>query len=142
MEHQGHCHCENLRVHLRLTKPPAENRLRSCDCSFCRAHGTRTVSDPNGQVAINASDWSLMERCRFGSRTADYLLCRRCGVYIGAVCETPMGFRAVINTLCLRDRAAFLQEAEQPDHENEAIDKRLARRAANWTPAFMQALPS
>src|SRR4051812_18450921 len=93
MEHLGGCHCGTLRVQLRLTKPPAEMPIRSCACSFCRAHGTRTVSDPAGQADVWASDWSLVERYRFGSLTADYLLCRRCGVYVGAVCDTPAGRR-------------------------------------------------
>jgi len=137
MQHQGGCHCDNLRVHVRLSKPPAENLVRSCACSFCRAHATRTVSDPDGQVAVHASDWSLVERYRFGSRTADYLLCRRCGVYIGAVCETVAGPRAVVNTHCLHDRAAFIQEAVRPDYEGETVEVRLARRAANWMPAVM-----
>jgi hypothetical protein len=101
MQHDGGCHCGNLQVHVRLTKPPAENAIRSCACSFCRSHNTRTVSDPAGQVDIRASEWSLVERYRFGSRTADYLFCRRCGVYIGAVCDTAVGPRAVVNTLCL-----------------------------------------
>jgi hypothetical protein len=135
MEHQGGCHCGNLRVHVRLTKLAAENRVRSCACSFCRSHGTRTVSDPDGQVDIRASDWFQVEMYRFGSRTADYLLCRRCGVYVGAVSETPAGTRAVVNTLCLEDRAAFTQEAARPDYDGEANDVRLARRAANWMPA-------
>ncbi len=32
-----------------MTRPPAENVIRSCACSFCRSHGTRTVSDPAGR---------------------------------------------------------------------------------------------
>jgi hypothetical protein len=134
MEHQGGCHCGNLRVKVRLTRPPGELRLRSCACSFCRSHGTRTVSDPAGQADLWAADWSLVEKYRFGSRTADYLLCRRCGVYVGAVCDIPSGRRAVINTRCLEDRAAFDQKAERPDYDAEATDMRLARREANWMP--------
>ncbi|MDR3532064.1 MAG: hypothetical protein P4L90_16130 [Rhodopila sp.] len=135
MEHDGGCHCGNLQVHVRLTRPPADNPIRSCTCSFCRSHATRTVSDPAGQADIRAADWSLVEKYRFGSRTADHLLCRRCGVYIGAVCETSAGPRAVINTLCLRDRAAFTQDAIRPDYDAETTDERLSRRAANWMPA-------
>jgi hypothetical protein len=134
MQHQGGCHCGNLRVQVRLTRPAAELRLRSCACSFCRSHGTRTVSDPAGQADLSAADWSLVEKYRFGSRTADYLLCRRCGVYVGAVCDTPSGRRAVINTRCLDDRAAFDQRAERPDYDGEATDMRLTRREANWMP--------
>jgi hypothetical protein len=134
MEHQGGCHCGNIRIRVRLTKPPCEMLLRSCACSFCRSHGTRTVSDPGGEADLWAGDWSLVEKYRFGSRTADYLLCRRCGVYVGAVCETKVGHRAVINTLCLNDRAAFDQEAVRPDYDDEAVEARLVRRAANWMP--------
>jgi len=78
-----------------------------------------------------------VEKYRFGSRTADYLLCRRCGVYVGAVCETSAGRRSVINTLCLNDRAAFVQDAVRPDYDGEAVEARLARRAANWMPLIM-----
>ena len=137
MEHRGGCHCGNLRLVLHLSQPPAEVRLRACGCSFCRAHGTRTTSDPAGSVEIRAEDWSLVESYRFGSGTAEFLLCRRCGVYIGAVCGTPAGLRATINTNSLDDRAAFAQSATAVDHDGEKLDDRLARRAGTWTPAVM-----
>ncbi len=108
--------------------------LRSCSCSFCRAHGTRTLSDRNGLAEIAVADWSLVERYRFGSRTADYMVCRRCGVYVGAVCETSSGWRAVINTNCLNDREAFTQAPAAPDYEGEPTVARLDRRATNWMP--------
>ena len=61
-EHSGGCHCGNLRLSLRLSQAPADTRLRACSCSFCRAHNTRTTSDPNGSVDIHAADWSIVER--------------------------------------------------------------------------------
>ncbi len=84
MIHTGGCHCLNLSVTLRLSKPPAQMPLRSCSCAFCRAHGTRTLSDRDGRVDITAADWTEVERYQFGSRTADYLLCCRrwAAVYI------------------------------------------------------------
>ena len=138
MEHEGGCHCGNLRVRLRLTRPPAENPTRSCGCSFCRAHATRTVSDPHGQVEIWSRDWSVTERYRFGSGTADYLICKTCGVYIGAVCATDQGVRAVTNVNSLTDRAAFPPASSFPDHDEEPVEARLARRMANWTPAVIR----
>ena len=134
MEYQGGCHCGNLRVRVRLTRPAEEMPVRSCACSFCRSHGTRTVSDPAGHAEVSARDWTLVGRYRFGSRTADYLLCRECGVYIGAMCETAAGPRCVINTLCLSELASFTGEAMRPDYDGEAMETRLARRSANWMP--------
>jgi hypothetical protein len=138
MLHSGGCHCANIHVALRLSRPPAEMPLRSCSCAFCRAHATRTLSDRDGLAEITANDWSLVERYQFGSRTADYLLCRQCGVYIGAVCETGTGLRAVVNVNCLDDRAAFTQTPAAPDYDGEATDTRLARRATNWMPAVVK----
>lgn len=138
MDHAGGCHCGNIHVRLRLTRAPGENPLRACACSFCRAHQTRTVADPEGLFEVSADDWSLVEPYRFGSRTADYLVCRRCGVYVGAVCETAAGWRAVVNVNCLAERAQFIQEPSTPDYGGETNAARLARRAVNWMPAVVR----
>jgi hypothetical protein len=135
MEYRGGCHCGNLRLTLQLAQPPEAVRLRACQHSFCRAHATRTTSDPNGAVEVWAENWSLVEPYRFGTGTAEFLICRRCGVYIGAVCDTPAGLRAVINTNALDDRARFAGEPTSHDYGGETLADRLARRAANWTPA-------
>ena len=135
MEHSGGCHCGNLRLRVWLSAPPADQRLRACACSFCRAHSTRTVADAAGLAEVWARDWSDVEPYRFGSRTADYLVCRRCGVYVAAICETSAGTRAVVNVNSLDDRAAFTRAPERSDYDGETPDTRLARRAAKWMPA-------
>jgi hypothetical protein len=132
---QGRLHCGNIRVVLHLSTSPAETALRTCACSFCRAHQTRTLADRDGHFELSAQDWALVEPYRFGSRTADYMLCRLCGVYVAAMCETPAGLRAVVNTNCLDDRAAFTATPSTPDYDGETPEARLARRAANWMPA-------
>ena len=140
MEHKGGCHCGTLMLRLRLTRPPEQNATRACSCSFCRGHATRTVSDPAGQVEITARDPAGVTRYRFGTGTADFLLCKTCGIYIGAVCDTPDGPRAVINTNSLDDRALFTREPARTVHDNETAQARMARRAANWTPAVLRGL--
>ena len=134
MIHDGGCHCGNLKVRLRLSQPPAEVLLRACGCSFCRRHNTRTASDPQGAVDIWADDWSLVQLYRFGTKTAEFVICRECGVYIGAIGDTPSGKAAVINTTCLDDRPLFTREPAPTDHDGEATESRLGRRAASWTP--------
>jgi len=135
MIHEGGCHCGNLRVRLSLTQAPSEVRLRACGCSFCRRHNTRTASDPRGAVDLWAVDWSLVQLYRFGTGTAEFVTCRNCGVYIGAIGDSGSGTRAVINTTCLDDRALFTRDPTPTDHDGETTEDRLARRAANWTPA-------
>jgi hypothetical protein len=138
MDHLGGCHCGNIQVRLRLSKSPQDTPLRACACAFCRAHQTRTLADPAGLFELSADDASLVEKYRFGSRTADYVVCRRCGVYVGAVCDTSAGMRAVVNTNCLVDRAAFSQVPSVSDYDGETTDERLARRAVKWMPAVVR----
>jgi hypothetical protein len=141
MDCLGGCHCANIRVHLRLTKPPEETPIRACTCSFCRSHNPRMMSDPEGRLEVQADDWSLVERYQFGTRTCDFLICRRCGVFIAAVAEMTEGVRAVVNVNCLHDRARFIAAPTMHEFQGETIDSRLSRRAANWMPAIL-ALPS
>jgi hypothetical protein len=138
MEHRGGCHCGNISLTLRLARPPQQTPLRACGCGFCRAHGTRTAADPHGFAEIAAADLSLVEFYRFGSKTADYVLCRRCGVYVGAVCDTAAGTRAVINVNSLDDRAAFTAVPETMNYAGETTERRLARRAERWMPAAIR----
>ena len=126
MDHRGGCHSGNIRLAVRLTKPAHETYLRACGCGFCRAHATRTVADLDGSAEIAADDWSQVEFYRFGSATADYILCRRCGIYIGAVCDTEAGTRAVINVNSLDDRVAFTAVPDSTDYNGETTEMRLA----------------
>jgi hypothetical protein len=139
MDHAGGCHCGNITVLLRLSVAPDQVALRACSCDFCRAHSTRTVADRNGIFEVRAADWSNVERYQFGSRTAEYMICRRCGVYVAAVCETRTGLRAVVNVNCLDDRAAFTLPPAAPYYDGETTEARLDRRAANWMPAQVYA---
>jgi hypothetical protein len=138
MEHLGGCHCGNIHVSLRLTKPPEDNPLRACTCSFCRSHNPRMVSDPEGLLEVQADDWSLVENYQFGTRTCNFLICRRCGVFIAAVAEMTEGARAVVNVNCLGDRGRFTAVPATHDFEGETIEIRSSRRATNWMPAVLQ----
>jgi hypothetical protein len=138
MDHVGGCHCGNIHVRVQLSKSPQDTPLRACACSFCRAHMTRTVADMAGHFRLSADDWSLVEPYRFGSRTADYMVCRRCGVYVAAICDTAAGTRAVVNINCLNDRAAFTQLPNATNYEGETEATRLSRRVTNWMPATVE----
>ena len=138
MEHMGGCHCGNIHVRLRLSKPPEDSPLRACTCSFCRSHSPRMVADPEGLFEVWADDWSQVENYRFGTRTCDFLICRRCGVFIASVSELTAGTRAVVNANCLSERERFTSPPVVHDFEDETIETRLSRRAANWMPAIVR----
>ena len=135
---EGSCHCGNLSLTLETAKPPAAFSVRACGCSFCRRHQTRTIADPAGKVAIAARDPARLSRYRFGLKTTDFLVCRDCGVYLGAVCRDADGAWALINTPVLAARAEFAQPATPTDHDAETEAARRARRKSTWTPVTFE----
>ncbi len=132
-EHRGGCHCGALRVAFETMRPAAEIQVRACQCSFCRAHGGLTVSDPEGSVRIEAERDALV-RYRFGLKTADFLICNRCGVYVGATCEVDGRRYAVVNINALADRGAFTTPVAPSVYDGESVPERMARRKQRWTP--------
>ena len=138
MDHSGGCHCGNIHVRLRLSKPREDNPVRTCTCSFCRSHNPRMISDPAGMLEVSADNWLLVELCRFGSRTADFLICRRCSVFIAAISDLETAPRAVVNVNCLDDRARFTGSATMHEFQNETLESRTSRRTANWMPAMVR----
>jgi hypothetical protein len=72
---------------------------------------------------------------RFGTRSADFLVCGGCGVYVGATMRETDGSWAIVNARTLdRDAAAELPPAQPMSYDGETPDARRARRRARWTP--------
>jgi hypothetical protein len=131
----GACHCRNLEVRLESDKTPPELGVRTDSCSFCRKHHGVYTSDPSGELHIGFRDESLVQRYRFGTKTADFLICRVCGVFVAACMAEPA--LAVLNVNVLDARDAFLERPIQvADLDNETLEQRLARRRARWTPVL------
>jgi hypothetical protein len=133
----GRCHCGNLTLQLEATRTASELPVRQCGCTFCARHQPRYTSDPQGQVTVQVADRSLLERYRFGMALADFLLCRRCGVFVAAFepGESEDVGRAVINLHVLDAAAEFSAAPVRVDYDAEDAAARRARRARAWTPA-------
>jgi len=110
--------------------------MRACQCSFCRKHGSVAVSDPAGLVEIKLADPEKASRYRFGLATADYLVCRDCGVYVAAVMTEGDKSWSVAIVNALDHRADFTGLVEPVDFSAEDGDDRRARRRARWTPTI------
>ena len=134
MEYHGGCHCGAIRLTFETTIAPSELELRACRCSFCRKHNTRAAADPKGQVTIAVSDSSLLNRYSFGYRTAEYLLCRACGVYVAAITLDEAAPRALVIVNALEACNAFTREPQEVSYDGEDRTARLKRRRESWTP--------
>ena len=135
MIHAGGCHCGNLRYALDSLLSLDALPLRACQCSFCRLHGARSTSDPKGRLHFEVRDPAKLRRYRFGLKTADFLICTTCGIYVGAVMTDGGAHWAILNANTLDEAAALTQAAAPMDYEGEDVAARLARRKQRWSPA-------
>lgn len=128
MKHAGQCHCGSIRFEFGSDKPLAP---RACQCSFCRKHGARTASDREGSAVLALGPETL--RYRFGSKATDFLICGRCGVYVGAMVEIEGQAYATLNLNAFDDPRPDLA-AEPVSYDGEGAAAKEDRRRARWTP--------
>lgn len=129
----GGCHCGNLR--LTLAWPSGEGvGARRCGCTFCRKHGGVWTSHRDASLVISAGAATAMSRYRFGTETAEFLICAVCGVPVAVVSDIDQHLYAVVNVNALEglDPATLTESATDFDAEDQA--SRLSRRARNWIP--------
>lgn len=133
--YSGGCHCGNIRLNFSTRIDPSALEIRACQCSFCVRHGSRAASDPKGRIVISVEDMARLQVYRFGLRTADYLLCRECGVYVAAICgDDDEHATAIVIVNALDERHRFSREAVAVSFDTESREQRLARRRGAWTP--------
>ena len=132
----GSCHCGAITITLTSDKTPEEMRVGRC--SFCRRHGARTMGDPTGSVEFRSAPNDL-SRYRFGLGITDYLLCARCGTYVGAAMPEENGAIGIVNVNSLDIRDTF--DAAPPLHHYDGEDeaRRRSRRRKFWMPATILA---
>jgi hypothetical protein len=134
MRHAGSCHCGNLKFEFETALEPAAMPLRACQCSFCRRHAALSTSDPSGSVQVSVVDVSLLQRYRFDLGITDFLICRRCGVYLMAMMEIDGALYGVLNANVMDCRAAMIGPISPMEYGGEDEAARLARRKTRWTP--------
>ena len=134
--YEGCCHCGNLEFVFDASAPLETLGLRADQCSFCRAHGARNTSDPNGAMSISVRDPGSLIRYRFGLRLADFLICARCGVYIGALMDEGAGSWFTVNVNAVRPPPRDDFPIVPADYDSEDVPARIARRKLRWTPVI------
>ncbi|MDQ8758027.1 hypothetical protein RCO27_17510 [Sphingosinicella sp. LHD-64] len=90
------------------------------------------MTDPEGLAMLILGPKA--NRYRFASKTTDYILCGRCGAYVGAVAEIERATYATLNLNAFDDPRLDLTAAPV-DYDGESPAEKAARRRARWTPA-------
>ena len=124
----GSCHCGAIRIEFETAEPL---KPRACQCSFCRKQDARSVSDQMGSAKLTLACEPI--RYRFGAHTADFLICPRCGIYVGATAELEGGPFIVLN-LNTFDEPRLELEGTPVSYDGESPQAKAARRRERWTP--------
>jgi hypothetical protein len=128
----GRCHCGNVSLALEWLPEPAEIPARACTCSFCARHGNVWTSHPDARLELHVEDPALVSKYAFGTRTAAFHVCARCGVVPVATSEIDGVIHAVVNVNTLEGLDPARLRRVTTDVEGEDADARLARRKRNW----------
>lgn len=128
----GACHCGDLSIEYRTALVPSRWPLRECQCGFCRKHAMLSTSDPDGEVVVRSRTPGALNRYRFATGVTDFLVCARCGVYIGA---TVTNDRWMVVNGRVMDCAPELvgRSAEPRVYDSESADERVEHRQRMWS---------
>jgi hypothetical protein len=130
----GKCHCGNVAFELEWNGDAAEIPARACGCSFCVKHGGVWTSNPRSRLAVAIRDASLVSRYVFGTGTATFYVCSRCGAVPLVTSEIESRLYAVVNVNVLENVDPSRLHRAAADFEGEDVESRLARRRRNWIP--------
>jgi len=128
----GKCHCGNIAFTLDWPDASPEIPARACGCSFCVKHGGVWTSNPKARLAVSLRDAALVSAYAFGTQTATFHVCARCGAVPFVTSEIDNHRYAVVNVNTFEgvDPSCFRHGSANFEGEDRA--SRLARRARNW----------
>jgi hypothetical protein len=128
----GKCHCGNISFSLTWEPDPVEIPARACGCSFCIKHGGVWTSNPRGALEILVKDPELVSKYAFGTRTAEFHICKQCGIVPVVTSRIDDHLYAVVSVNAFEGVAQSLLRRAPANFDGEGTDSRLARRKRNW----------
>lgn len=113
---------------------PAEFSSASCMSS---KHRAQAASDPDSSVNSVIHNLDHLSRYRFGLKTADLIVCKRCGIYLASVFQAGNRRYATVNINTFDAPESLIQEPTTVAYEGETAVQRRGRREAKWTPVLV-----
>lgn len=129
---RGRCHCGNIAFSLTWDPDPAEIPARACTCTFCVKHGGLWTSNPRGALRVEIGDAKSVSRYAFGTETAQFHICARCGVVPVVTSRIDGRVYAVVSVNAFENVGAALLRRAPISFDAEEKASRLARRKRNW----------
>lgn len=128
----GQCRCGNISLNLEWLPDPSRIPAWACTCSFCQAHKGVWTSSSSAKLQVQINNPTLLTRHTFGTRTADFLICKQCEDIPVVTSEIDGRLYAVVNVHTLRGIPPTLLKHFQSDFDGESVEERTNRRRQNW----------
>jgi hypothetical protein len=129
---KGKCHCGNIEFTLEWPENHPDIPARQCNCTFCTKHGGVWTSNPGAQLSVVLHDTDIVSKYAFGTESATFHVCGRCGAVPIVTSEIAHRLYAVVNVNTLENLDSSRLRRGAADFEGENIESRLARRQKNW----------
>ena len=123
----GGCHCGNITYKAEFPNEPSTYIPRKCDCKLCTSHGASYASDNDGYLSITIKAESNVSKYRQGSKIADFIICKNCGIMTGLLYEENGTTYGSINIRSSNKFSAFGKGQEM--HLTQLND---AKRTSLW----------
>ena len=132
MRIEGRCHCGNISFNLDWAGELPEIPARACTCSFCVKHGGVWTSNAGAALEVTIEDPALRTRYQFGTRTAEFHVCARCGAVPLVTSRIDGKTYAVVNVNTFENVEPAQLRRAAVSFEGEDTVARLDRRTRNW----------
>jgi len=135
MQIDGKCHCGNISYVFDWPGEDTDIPVRTCGCSFCIKHGGVYTSHRNAALTASIQDQAMVTRYKFGTETAEFYLCARCGVMTFVTSMIEENLYAVVNVNSFEAIDSSCYSPADTDFEGETTESRLDRRKSSWIPS-------
>ena len=128
----GQCHCGNIGFVLDWPGDPPDVVARECGCSFCVKHGGAWTSNRDAKLSVTLRRAGLVSRYAFGTETATFYVCSRCGAVPIVTSDIANHVYAVVNVNTFENFDSLHLRRQPVSFDGEEQQSRLARRQRNW----------
>jgi len=95
-------------------------------------HGGTWTSYPAGKLEVAFGDPALVSRYEFGTKTATFHVCARCGIVPVVTSDLDGRTYAVVSVKAFENVDPAMLRPGPVSFEGEGVESRLARRKRNW----------
>src|SRR6185436_16728581 len=96
-------------------------------------------SNPNGALSVKVRESALVSKYAFGTRTAEFHICTRCGVVPVVTSKIDNQLYAVVSVNAFEGVEPSLLRHAPANFDGENEEARLERRKRNWIPSVRYA---